>query len=36
MASTHAMAAHASIRTTERYDRRSEEVRLDEVERIVI
>ncbi len=31
-----AMAAHASTRTTQLYDRRSEEVRLDEVERIVI
>ncbi len=30
------MAAHASTRTTQLYDRRSEEVRLDEVERIVI
>ncbi len=30
------MATHASTRTTQLYDRRSEEVRLDEVERIVI
>ncbi len=30
------MAAHASTRTTQLYDRRSEEVSLDEVERIVI
>ncbi len=30
------MAAHASARTTQLYDRRSDEVSLDEVERIVI
>ena len=30
------MAAHASTRTTQLYDRRSDEVALDEVERIVI
>ncbi len=30
------MASHASTRTTQLYDRRSEEVSLDEVERIVI
>ena len=30
------MAAHASTRTTQLYDRRSDEVTLDEVERIVI
>jgi len=31
-----AMANHASTRTTQRYDRRRDEVSLDEVERIVI
>jgi integrase len=31
-----AMANHASTRTTRLYDRRRDEVRLDEVERIVI
>ena len=31
-----AMANHASIRTTQRYDRRQEEINLDEVERISI
>ncbi len=30
------MAAHASTRTTQLYDRRSDEISLDEVERIVI
>ncbi len=30
------MAAHSSTRTTQLYDRRSDEVSLDEVERIVI
>ena len=30
------MAAHSSTRTTQLYDRRSDEVTLDEVERIVI
>ncbi len=30
------MANHASTRTTQRYDHRSYEVSLDEVERIVI
>ncbi len=30
------MAAHSSARTTQLYDRRSDEVALDEVERIVI
>jgi len=31
-----AMANHASTRTTQLYDRRSDEVSLDEVERVVI
>ncbi len=31
-----AMAAHASTKTTQLYDRRSDEISLDEVERIVI
>jgi site-specific recombinase XerD len=31
-----AMACHASTRTTQLYDRRSEEMSLDEVERILI
>jgi hypothetical protein len=31
-----AMANHASIRTTQLYDRRREEINLDEVERISI
>jgi hypothetical protein len=31
-----AMANHASTRTTQLYDRRSDEVSLDEAERIVI
>ena len=30
------MAAHASTRTTQLYDRRSDDVSLDEVERIMI
>ena len=30
------MAAHASARTTKLYDRRGEQVSLDEVERIVL
>jgi hypothetical protein len=30
------MASHASTRTTQLYDRRHDEVSLDEVERIVI
>ena len=30
------MANHASTRTTQLYDRRAEEVTLDEVERVVI
>jgi hypothetical protein len=33
--STAAMASHASSRTTQFYDRRRNEVRLDEVEQIV-
>jgi integrase/recombinase XerC len=31
-----AMANHASTRTTQLYDRRAEEVTLDEVERILV
>ncbi len=31
-----AMAAHPSTKTTQLYDRRSDEISLDEVERIVI
>jgi integrase/recombinase XerD len=34
--SAQTMAAHASPRTTKLYDRTSEEITLDEVERIVI
>jgi len=30
------MANHASTRTTQLYDRRAEEVTLDEIERVVI